>query len=330
MLQFFGLVFAAMAIAVPGHALAQQRSDPIKHIVIFDGGQSNPAVRARVATIRRKIQAKGWIEGRNARFSIFYGQSSTSVVKQHVEKIAALKPDIICVSTGNAAHQIKASVADIPIVFVHVSNPIVSGLVESVPKPGSNITGVATWEISATQKLVEMLHDIAPKIKNVVTIFVPAPSARKLYGDNVAKAAERFGWKHRQYLARDKSQLVAVLRKIRNIPNPGLILLPDPNVVGNADLLATFSRENRIPAIAGYSRFARKGGLMSYSSNFDRIYENVADMIDKILRGTPISSLPVRFPYQYDLIVNLQAFRALMLAPPTSLLMRANSVIELR
>lgn len=322
------LLIAMAAVASLDAAPAQVLPAKLKHLVILDGGTKNPAVNDRIAAVRKQLALKGWIDGKTLRTTVFFGNSDAEEVRDRVRRIAKTQPDAVLVFTGNAALQIKRAIANIPIVFANVSNPIGSGLIPSLARPGDNITGVATWDISAAGKLVDTLYEVAPTIRHVATIMVPVHSDKDAYGSVVKEATDRLGWTHTHYSAKDASELRLALRDIRRSPRTAIILLPDPVTLGNEEMVIQYALIHKIPSISFTSQFVAKGGLIAYGIDQARQYRDAGDLLDLVLRGVPASNLPVRLPDRYEFSLNLKTFESLGLTVPPSILVQASKIIE--
>lgn len=328
-LQRIHLLITLIATALLNvSALSQENGNRVRRLEILYGTPANPKLLAPLEAFRNELKAKHWVEDRNLKVTVRYGDSNASKVKRLVKEIHSKKPDVIFVIAGHAALQMKRVISDIPIVFLYVSDPVQVGLIDSLARPGRNFTGVGTWDTSATQKLIELLVTVAPNIRNVATIHAPINSSRSGYAKIIRSSAEKLGFSYVPLLARNTSELDRVLSQIARTPNTGLVLLPDPVTLGNQAKIINFTLKNRIPVIAWNLGFSESGGLLSYGIAPETLYRNAAKLVDKILRGTPVSTLPVQLPDRYEFVVNLKAFRAMRLEPSPSIMVRASKVIE--
>jgi putative ABC transport system substrate-binding protein len=218
----------------------------------------------------------------------------------------------------------------IPIVFVVVTDPVGNGLVTNLARPGANITGFTNFEISMGGKWLEILRDIAPDSARVGLVFNPAnsPSVRSYYSPSIEAAAQSFGVKVIDVPVHDAAEIESAVDAFAREPNGGLVVLPDNTTVRHRGPLVAFAAKYRLPAVYPYRYFATSGGLLSYGIDTVDLYRRGASYVDRILRGEKPGNLPVQQPTKFEMVINLNAAKALDLPVPRAMLARADEIIE--
>jgi ABC-type uncharacterized transport system substrate-binding protein len=225
---------------------------------------------------------------------------------------------------------LQARTRDIPVVFVLVSDPVGDGLVASLAKPGGNITGFTTFEFSLASKWLEVLKETAPSVRRVAMLFNPntAPAGGSAYLHQAEAVATSFAFQVLGTPVTSADEIGRSLDQFGRDPNGGLIVLPDAFTSANAQLIVACAARNRLPAVYPFRLFATAGGLISYGMDSVAQFREAASYVDRILLGEKPSDLPVQAPNKFEMVVNLKVARALGLDIPTTLVDRADEVIE--
>ena len=325
--EFITIVGGAAA-AWPVEAWAQLH-DRIRSVgVIMNLSVDDPEGRLRAAAFRQRLQQLGWVEHRNLRIEFRWPGANVAHMRAYAEELVAMKIDVILV-TSNPAMAVTRQVAGaIPIIFVTVADPVGSGFIESLARPGGNATGFTNFETSMGGKWLELLKEIAPSTTRVAIIFHPETASTVA----ILKAAETVAPKFRVKVVplgvHNEAEIERAMVEFAGEPNGGLIAIPHPVTAANRRTIISLAIENKLPTVFAFRYFASDGGLMSYGIDQIDMYHQGASYVDRILRGERPSDLPVQAPTKFELVINAKTAKALGLAVPTTLLARADEVIE--
>jgi putative ABC transport system substrate-binding protein len=257
----------------------------------------------------------------------FTGQDAERMRKGTVELIA-LRPDVIVVWGNPAVAILQKATQTIPIVFVGVSDPVESGFVTNLGRPGGNITGFQNFETAISGKWVDLLKEIAPGVRRVALVYSPDISAQFAFIHSAETASTSLGVTVTRAAVQSIADMEHVLTAFAKEPNGGLIVAPFPFIMTNQDRIITLASDLRLPAIYPFRYFAMNGGLASYSFDSVEPHRQAASYVDRILKGERPGNLPVQAPTKYELVINLKTAKALGLDLPPQLLLRADDVIE--
>jgi putative tryptophan/tyrosine transport system substrate-binding protein len=309
------------------HAQQPERTRRVGALMILteDDRQS----RAAIAALLQGLEKLGWTEGHNIQLNYRWARGDPDRVQMLAKDLVALQPDVIVAGTTTASIALKRETTSIPVVFVNVVDPIGSGLVASLARPGGNFTGFIHFEPSMAGKWLEMLKQVAPSIVRVAILYSPKTlSPYGVYVRAVEAAAPSFAIKPVTTPANDAAEIERAIDAFAGEPNGSVIVLPDATPVVNRGLIVALAARDRLPAVYPFGFFARDGGLMSYGVDPDDRYRQSASYIDRILKGAKPAELPVQLPTKFELIINLKTAKTLGLTVPPSLLARADEVIE--
>jgi putative tryptophan/tyrosine transport system substrate-binding protein len=316
--------------AWPLGARAQQAS-LMRRIGVLNGlAEDDPENKARLAAFRQGLEKRGWSEGRNVSIdSRFAPDSSADRVQVLARELIALQPDVILAQSTPVVAALQRETRTIPIVFAAVADPIGSGFIASLPRPGGNITGVMNYEASVTGKWLAMLKEIAPSLVRAALVANPKTATYYDYYLHAAEAAApSVGIELVPSLVENASDIERAIEPFANTPNVGLVLIPDVTTMGHRDRIIAFAARHRIPAVY-YSRiFVEAGGLMSYGNDLVDVFRQAASYVDRILRGDKPADLPVQAATKFETIINLKTAKALGFTVPPGLLVAADEVIE--
>jgi putative tryptophan/tyrosine transport system substrate-binding protein len=317
------------AVAWPLAARAQQ-PDRMRRIGVLRGYAENDSeAQAWVAAFREGLQKLGWMEGRNIRIDTRWAAADAEAMQRFAQELVALQPDLILSHITPTTAALLQQTRTIPIVFAMVADPVGSGFVASLSRPGGNATGFATNEGSLSGKWLELLKEIAPRVARVAMPFNPATAPFAEYYLNPFKAAAAsFGVEAIAAPVRDMSELESVVAAQARAPNGGLIVMPESFTVIHRAEITSLAARYRLPAVYPYRQFTELGGLLSYG--LDRLdnFRRAATYADRILKGAKPSDLPVQLPVKFELVINLKTAMGLGLDVPVQLQQRADEVIE--
>jgi putative ABC transport system substrate-binding protein len=250
-------------------------------------------------------------------------------MQRFAKELVGSQPELIFSTNTPATATLLQQTRTIPIVFVQVTDPVGSGFVASIPRPGGNVTGFITMAPTMAAKWVELLKEIAPHVNRVAMLFNPATATYFEYYLNPFKAAApSFAVEAIAAPARDVSELESVIAVQARAPNGGLIAMPDSFLNAHRAEATLLAARYRLPAVYAFRQFTEDGGLLSYGNDIVDNYRRAATYVDRILKGANPSELPVQAPVKFELLINLKTAKALGLTVPPSLIARADEVIE--
>jgi putative ABC transport system substrate-binding protein len=326
--DFIALLGCGAALALPHVARAQDRMRRIGVLMAYPEGDAE--AQARVAAFRDGLQKLGWTEGRNIRIDTRWATPGDAEARQRFAKeLVALQPDLIFSLNTPTTAALVQQTRTIPIVFAVVVDPVGSGFVASLPRPGGNVTGFTLMEPTMAGKWLELLKEIAPRVNRVAFLFNPATAPYAEYYLNPFKAAAAsFAVEAIAAPVHDTSELESVVAAQAREPNGGLIAMPDSFMTAHRAEITSLAARYRLPAVYAYRYFTEVGGLLSYGSDQLDDYRRAATYVDRILKGAKPSELPVQAPVKFELVINLKTAKALGLDVPLQLQQRADAVIE--
>jgi putative tryptophan/tyrosine transport system substrate-binding protein len=326
--KFITLVGGA-AVAWPLAARAQQ-PDRMRRIgVLMAVPENDHEYQAFLAAFREGLQKLGWAEGRNIRIDTRWAALDAEAMQRFAKELVALQPDLIVSQSTPTTASLLQQTRTIPIIFALVIDPIGSGFVASLPRPGGNVTGFIAMEGSLAGKWLELLKEIAPRVTRVAFLFNPATAPYAEYFLNPFKAAAAsFAVEGIATPVRDSSELESVVAAQAREPNGGLIVMPESFLNTHRVEITSLAARYRLPAVYAFRFFTEFGGLLSYGNDFIDNYRRAATYVDRILKGEKPANLPVQAPTKYELVINLKTANALDLDVSLRLQQRADEVIE--
>jgi putative tryptophan/tyrosine transport system substrate-binding protein len=314
----------ACAAAWPIVAGAQQ-VDRVRRIGVLIGGEEgDPERQAGFAVFRKSLQDLGWTEGRNLRIDLRWAASDVSRARTYAAALVALNPDAIFGDNTFVIAELKQATRTLPIIFARVTDPILSGLVSSLPRPDGNITGFADREPSSLNKLAEIIKEIAPNVTRV-GLFTDDPYYPS---EPIARAASSIGLRPIIGSVRDPREIEDAIAALGKEPNTGLIITSNPFVLMHRRLIIDLAARHKLPTIYSVAIYVRDGGLISYGADRSDQYRGAARYVDRILKGEKPADLPVQAPTKYEMVINLKTAKALGLTIPETLLATADEVIQ--
>jgi putative tryptophan/tyrosine transport system substrate-binding protein len=314
-------------VAWPLAAQAQER-DATRRIGVLVGlSEDDVDMIARLAALRQGLARRGWSEGRNIRIDYRYAPAGANV-ETFAKELVASQPDVILGHTVTIAAALQKESRIIPIVFVSLADPIGSGFISSLARPGGNMTGLMTFEPSIAGKWCSMLKEVNPRIKRAAFMATPEIKSYEFYLQAAQTSAVALAIEIVPRPVKNAAEITNVIEEFAHMPDSGLIVPPDVLTASHGDLIIALAAQHRLPAVYAFSNLVSAGGLMSYGT--DRVDEmrQAASYIDRILRGDKPSELPVQAPTKFETVVNLKTARALGVTVPPGLLLAADEVIE--
>jgi putative ABC transport system substrate-binding protein len=318
---------ATVAWSVATHAQQTERVRRIGVLMAF--AESDHEAQSWVAAFREELRKLGWTEGRNSEIDTRWATADVESMQRFAKEFVGLQPDLILTSSTPATAAMLKQTRTIPIIFVWVADPVGSGFVASLPRPGGNVTGFTPIEGSLGGKWVELLKEIAPRVARVTLLFNPAMATFvEGYLNPFKAAAASLGVEAILAPVHDMSELESVIAAQARESNGGLVVIPDAFTIGHRAEITLLTARYRVPAVYWSRFFAEVGGLLSYGVNPLSEFRRVAVYADRILKGAKPSELPVQAPVKFELVINLKTAKALGLDVPLFLQQRADNVIE--
>jgi putative ABC transport system substrate-binding protein len=325
--EFIALAGGGMA-AWPIAARAQQGEHLRRIGVLMNMGADDPEAPVLVGAFSQVLAELGWIIGRNARIDYRWFQGNAEAGRAYAAELLALTPDIILVSGTYGATVVKQLTRAVPTVFVLVADPVGSGIVDSLARPGGNITGFMPFDFNIGGKWLDLLRQIAPHITRVA-VFRDETNPAGIGQFAVVQAmATSVGLQAMPVSVRNSDEIASAVEAFAHSPNGGAIVPGNAlNTIHRVLILKLIARYN-LPAIYPDRFIVANGGLISYGPNFVDIYRRAAGYVDRILKGEKPGDLPVQAPTKYELVINRKTAMALGLVIPDKLLSTADEVIE--
>jgi putative ABC transport system substrate-binding protein len=324
----FTTLLGGAAAAWPLAARAQQ-PDRMRRIGVFTNlVENDPEGQARDAAFLQGLQQLGWTDGRNVRIDIRRTLGDTDRARRDAAELVALAPDVILTTGSAAMGALQQTTRTVPIVFVTVIDPVGAGFVESLARPGGNVTGFSLFEYGLSGKWLELLKEIAPGVMRVAVLRDTAVGSGVGQYAIIQAVAPSLGVELRPIDMRDAGEIERAVTAFARLPNGGLIIVGAPSAVVHRNLIITLAARHQLPAVYPIPYFARSGGLISYGPDSIDPYRRAAGYVDRILKGEKPADLPVQAPTKYELVINLKTAKALGIEIPSTLLARADEVIE--
>jgi ABC-type uncharacterized transport system substrate-binding protein len=325
--DFITLLGGAAAVW-PVAARAQQVERMRRIGVLMNLAPDDPEGQARITVFAQGLQEMGWIVGRNVRVDTRWGGGGADRIRRDAAELVALSPDVIFATSGTVLPALVQATRTVPIVFVQTADPVGSGFVDSLARPGGNVTGFLSFEFGISGKWLELLKEAAPGVTRAAVLRDPAvPSGMGQFGA-LQSAAPSLGVELRPVGVRDAGEIERAVTDFATSANGGLIVTASQLATVHRDLIVALAARYRLPAVYSDQYFVNAGGLISYGPNRIESYRHAASYVDRILKGEKPADLPVQAPTKYELVINLKTAKALGLEIPTTVLARADEVIE--
>jgi putative tryptophan/tyrosine transport system substrate-binding protein len=324
--EFVALLGGAAATAWPLAARAQQL------IKVARIGRLSPlsvaAEAPMLAGLRQGLSELGWIDGQNLAFELRFAEGNLDRLPQLADELVRAKVDVIVTGSSPGASAAKNATSTIPIVMVTTGNPVESGLVASLARPGGNVTGVTALGQVLNVKRLELLKEAVPGVKRVAVLTNPASPYTEPFLQESEAAAHALGVEVRVVEAREPDELEKAFRAMVVERADALMVLADPMFITHRRVIVELAAKNRLPSIFGERGSVHAGGLMFYGASLPDMYRRAGTYVDKILKGAKPADLPVEQPTTFELAINLKTAKALGLELPWFLQQRADEVIE--
>jgi putative ABC transport system substrate-binding protein len=318
-------VLGGAAASWPLGARAQERTRRVG--VMMNQSADDPENKARATAFLQGLQQRGWVAGQNVQIDLRWDAGTVDNARKIAAELVALSPDVILASGLTSLMALRGN-RTIPQVFAIVPDPVGAGFVESLARPGGNVTGFMQFEYSLSGKWLELLKEIAPGVTRAAVLRDADISAGIGQFAVIQAVAPAIGVDVRPINMHDAAEIERAVATFARVPNGGLIVTASPWQLVHRELIASLTDQHKLPSVASQRALAASGGLVSYGANFADLYRGAAGYVDRILRGEKPADLPVQAPTRYELVINLKTAKKLGLTVSPSLLARADEVIE--
>jgi putative ABC transport system substrate-binding protein len=316
---------ALISRPLPAHA---QQTARTRTIGVLMGLANDAETQARTKALEQGLEKEGWLVGDNLRIEYRYAEDDPARMQAFAKELVELKPECIVGHSTPVGKALMQSSRTIPVVFVAVSDPIGSGLVASIARPGGNITGFTLPQATITGKHISILRDMVPQLVRVGIMYNPDAGGGKFFlrpftdSKTELKVAPIIAQVH------SPDEIESTFARLGREPGSGLVVMPDSFTALHRELIISLAAQFRIPAIYPYRYFAEAGGLLSYGIDAKDLFRRASEYVSRILRGAKPADLPVQAPTKFELVINLKTAKALGLVIPKILLASADAVIE--
>jgi putative tryptophan/tyrosine transport system substrate-binding protein len=323
----FITLLGSVTAAWPFAARAQQ-SDTMRHIGVLMGlPEDDPETKARLAKFRGELKRLGWSEGRDLRIDTRFAPAGAQA-QVLAKELVDLRPDVLLAHSAQIAAVLQRQTRAIPIVFVNVSDPIGAGFVDTLARPGGNLTGLLHYEEGIVGKWLALLKEIAPRLARTALMADPKSPVFDYFVRSANAASPSLAIEVVPGPVENAADIERFFDTFARVSDGGLLLPPDITTLTHRDLIVALAARHRLPAVYSFRLFVTAGGLMSYGTDQVEMFGQTASYIDRILRGAKPADLPVQAPTKYETVLNLKTAKALGLTVPPGLLVAADEVIE--
>jgi ABC-type uncharacterized transport system substrate-binding protein len=326
--EFITLLSGAAA-TWPLAARAQQGGAMRRIGVLINLAADDPEAPARVTAFAQGLGELGWTVGRNVMIDYRWGGSDAERIRTSAAELVALAPQVILANSSQVVAALLQATRTVPIVFVNLPDPVGAGFINSLARPGGNITGFLSFEFGMSAKRLELLKEVAPQTTRVAMIRDPTAVAASagMFGATQAMAPS-VGVELSLIDVRDAGEIEHAVTAFARSPNGGLLVTGGPLATLHRDVIIKVAARHRLPAVYSFRYYVTRGGLISYGPDVIDQHRRAAGYVDRILKGEKPADLPVQAPTKYELVINLKTAKALGLEVPPMLLARADEVIE--
>ena len=324
----FITLLGGTAVAWPRAARAQQRERMRRIGMLMNLAADDPELPLRLAPFLQGLQEWGWTVGRNVQIDYRWGAGDADRIRRYAAELVALAPDVILANGGSIVGPLQQASRTVPIVFVAVTDPVGSGFIANLARPGGNATGFINFEYGISGKWLELLKQIAPRVTRVAVIRDLTIASGSGQLGAIQAVAPSFGVELSPVDVRDAGEIERTVTAFARTSSGGLIVTSSSFATVHRELIIKLAARHRLPAVYPSRHFVTGGGLISYGADNIGPYRQAAGYIDRILRGEKPADLPVQAPVKYETVLNLKTAKALGLDVPANVLVRADEVIE--
>ena len=316
----------AATATLPFATRAQERMRRVG--ILMNASAEEPEAQSYVAAFQQGMQEAGWSVGRNLRIDLRWGGGDAELTRRHAVELATLSPDVMVAAGGPVIAAVQRANRAVPIVFPQAIDPVGAGHVNSLARPGGNVTGFMQFEYGLSAKWPELLKEISPATRRIGVLRDPANPAGIGQWAIIQAAAAAGGMEVTPISVREPGEIERNIAAFAREPNGGLVVSANANAIRYREVVIAGAARHGLPAVYGFRHFVVAGGLIAYGTDMLGQYRRAAGYVDRVLKGEKPADLPVQAPTKYELVINLNAAKALGLTVPPSILARADEVIE--
>ena len=308
-------------------AVRAQQSERMPQVAVLMS-VDNPEARTNHAAFVQSLKQLGWVDGQNVRIETRWADGTASLIRKNATDVLALVPDVVAVSGNDSMGALLQATRTVPIVFAQVADPVGSGFVKTMARPGGNATGFVQFDYSLSVKWPELLKQIAPNVTRAAVLrdaSIPAGIGQFAI---IQAMAPSFGLEVSAINELDADNIEREVMDFAASPSGGLIVTASALTVAHLELIVALAAKYKLPAVYYRRYYVDRGGLISYGYDVLQQFRGAADYVDRILKGAKPAELPVQAPNKYELVINLKTAKALGLTIPSAVLARADEVIE--
>ena len=296
--------------------------------VLLPIAKDDPEYQPWLTAFRQTLQELGWVDGRNMRMDIHWATANHAEIRKQAAELVALAPDVILAHGASTVGPLLQATRTVPIVFPITGDPVGAGFVDSLARPGGNVTGFMTFEYSMSGKWVELLKQIAPGVARAAVIRdAGSPTGMASFGV-IQAMAPSLKVEVTPVNMPNAGEIERVVTAFAQSPNGGLIVTASGPAFVNRDLIIALAARHKLPAVYFERSFVAAGGLVSYGPDFGALYRKAAGYVNRILKGEKPADLPVQAPTKYETVINLKTAKALGLTVPQAWIATTDEVIE--
>jgi putative ABC transport system substrate-binding protein len=307
---------------------ARAQGERMRRIGVLVGTGNDAQGRSWMAAFQQQLKQLGWLDGRNIQIDLVWGGADIDHIRTSATKMVSSKPDLIFVYAVRVLNVVRQATRELPVVFIATNDPVGLGIVESLARPGGNLTGFMLYEVSVAGKLVELLKEMVPHLARVALLYNPTNSSALAYWRLIQSIANSNGISPVSFPVHDATSIEHAVATFASEPNGGVVLPTDVTTTTYRDLIVALAARHQLPVVYSFRSVVADGGLISYGPDTSDLFLRAASYVDRILKGAKPSDLPVQAPTKFTLAVNLKTAKAMDLSVPTSILLRADEVIE--
>lgn len=296
--------------------------------ILMTTSENDVEAQARLLAFRNGLEALGWSAGRNLIFEYRFAAGAPEQARSYAAELVAEAPDVVLANGSAILAAFRQQTRTIPIVFVLVPDPVGDGFVESLSRPGNNLTGLTNFEFSMCGKWLQIIKELKPEVMRVALLFNPETEPYTIRFLRAVGAANPFQTELAEAAVLNASDVERTIEALANRPNQGLVVMPGLFTAGHHELIVDLANRYQLPAIYPFRYFVDKGGLISYGVVTQDLFRRAASFVDRILKGEKPADLPVQAPTKFELVINLKTAKTFGLTVPPTLLASADEVIE--
>jgi len=317
------------AVAMSLVARAQQL-DRVRRLGIIIAVGKTPEYVAALAAFEQVLGSLGWKQGDNLRIDDRWSAGGPESARSAANEIEALGPDVILGQSAAVVEAVLSTTRTIPVVFLHVADPVAYGFASNLARPGGNVTGITNIEPSIGGKWLQFLKEMAPAVTRAALLVNPdtQPDRGAIFIDPFEAAARSLGVTSVKGDVRDLQSIESVMARLATEPRGGFVVAPDAFFASHSNQIVALAERFRLPAVYPYRYYVAQGGLLCYGVNNVDLFRQAAPYVDRILRGAKAADLPIQQPTRFELVINAKTAKALSLTVPPSLLVAAAEVIQ--